>query len=99
MGMLPVTLIFVLSASLVVALVYLPVMGGVTGRLEQWMAANMERIAALPWYLHILLFPAAFVMIFPACHFWCRERCRAGSARALPRWTVSTCSAPLFRRS
>jgi multidrug efflux pump subunit AcrB len=28
MGMLPVTLIFVLSASLVVALVYLPVMGG-----------------------------------------------------------------------
>ena len=32
MGMLPVTLIFVLSASLVVALVYLPVMGGVTGR-------------------------------------------------------------------
>ncbi|KEJ90095.1 efflux RND transporter permease subunit [Sulfitobacter donghicola] len=66
MGMLPVTLIFVLSASLIVALVYLPVMGGVTGRLEQWMAANMERIAALPWYLHLLLFPAAFVMIFPA---------------------------------
>ena len=66
MGMLPVTLIFVLSASLVVALVYLPVMGGVTGRLEQWMAANMERIATLPWYLHILLFPTAFVMVFPA---------------------------------
>ena len=66
MGMLPVTLIFVLSASLVVALVYLPVMGGVTGRLEQWMATNMERIATLPWYLHLLLFPAAFVMLFPA---------------------------------
>ncbi len=66
MGMLPVTLIFVLSASLVVALVYLPVMGGVTGRLEQWMAQNMERIAALPWYLHLALFPAAFLMIFPA---------------------------------
>ncbi len=31
MGMLPVTLIFVLSASLVVALIYLPVMGGVAG--------------------------------------------------------------------
>jgi len=41
-------------------------MGGVTGRLEQWMAANMERIAALPWYLHLLLFPAALVMVFPA---------------------------------
>ncbi|MCX7565033.1 efflux RND transporter permease subunit [Sulfitobacter sp. F26169L] len=66
MGMLPVTLIFVLSASLVVALVYLPVMGGVTGRLEQWMSANMARIAGLPWYLHILFFPAAFLMIFPA---------------------------------
>ncbi|MEO0991133.1 MAG: efflux RND transporter permease subunit, partial [Pseudomonadota bacterium] len=35
MGMLPVTLIFVLSASLVVALVYLPVMGGVAGRLSR----------------------------------------------------------------
>ena len=35
MGMLPVTLIFVLSASLVVALIYLPVMGGVTGRMSR----------------------------------------------------------------
>jgi multidrug efflux pump len=33
MGMLPVTLIFVLSASLIVALVYLPVVGGVSGRM------------------------------------------------------------------
>ena len=32
MGMLPITLIFVLSASLIVALIYLPVMGGVAGR-------------------------------------------------------------------
>ncbi len=35
MGMLPVTLIFVLSASLVVALIYLPVMGGVAGRMTR----------------------------------------------------------------
>ncbi|KIN60598.1 RND transporter, HAE1/HME family, permease protein [Sulfitobacter noctilucae] len=63
MGMLPVTLIFVLSASLVVALVYLPVMGGVTGRLERWMADNMESIAGLRWYLHLLLFPVALVML------------------------------------
>ena len=63
MGMLPVTLIFVLSASLVVALVYLPVMGGVTGRLERWMASNMESIAGLRWYLHLLLFPVAAAMI------------------------------------
>lgn len=35
MGMLPVTLIFVLTASLVVALIYLPVMGGVSGRMTR----------------------------------------------------------------
>ena len=63
MGMLPVTLIFVLSASLVVALVYLPVLGGVTGRLERWMADNMTAIAGLRFYLHLLLFPVAFAMV------------------------------------
>ncbi len=35
MGLLPVTLIFVLSASLVVALIFLPVLGGMTGRLSR----------------------------------------------------------------
>ncbi len=55
MGMLPVTLIFVLSASLVVALVYLPVMGGVTGRLEQLISRLMDQFASLPWYLHLPL--------------------------------------------
>ncbi len=63
MGMLPVTLIFVLSASLVVALVYLPVLGGVTGRLERWMADNMTTIAGQRLYLHLLLFPVAVAMI------------------------------------
>ena len=63
MGMLPVTLIFVLSASLVVALIYLPVMGGVTGRLERWMAQNMTAIAKLRFYLHLLLFPIVAAMI------------------------------------
>jgi multidrug efflux pump len=65
MGMLPVTLIFVLMASLVVALVYLPVMGGVTGRLERWIADNMRSVAGLRWYLHMLLFPAAGLMALP----------------------------------
>ncbi len=63
MGMLPVTLIFVLSASLVVALIYLPVMGGVTGRLERWMAEQMQAIAALRWYLHLALVPIAALLI------------------------------------
>ncbi|RMF41182.1 MAG: efflux RND transporter permease subunit [Alphaproteobacteria bacterium] len=42
MGNLPVTLIFVLSASLVVALIYLPVMGGIVGRISR----AMDRISA-----------------------------------------------------
>lgn len=59
MGMLPVTLIFVLSASLLVALVYLPVMGGVTGRLERWFDTHVNRIATGSWLWHVLLFPLA----------------------------------------
>ncbi|MGB7243549.1 MAG: efflux RND transporter permease subunit [Sulfitobacter sp.] len=66
MGMLPVTLIFVLSASLVVALIYLPVMGGATGRLERWMSDYMTQIAGLRWYLHLILFPIAAVAIMVA---------------------------------
>jgi multidrug efflux pump len=66
MGMLPVTLIFVLSASLVVALIYLPVMGGVTGRLERWMSDYMVAVANLRWYLHLALFPAAALMLTAA---------------------------------
>ncbi|MGD9293758.1 MAG: efflux RND transporter permease subunit, partial [Roseobacter sp.] len=63
MGMLPVTLIFVLSASLIVALLYLPVMGGVTGRLERWMSDYMVAVANLRWYLHLALFPIAALMM------------------------------------
>jgi multidrug efflux pump len=42
MGMLPVTLIFVLSASLIVALIYLPVLGGVAAR---W-SRNVDRASS-----------------------------------------------------
>ncbi|MEL6411923.1 MAG: efflux RND transporter permease subunit [Pseudomonadota bacterium] len=56
MRMLPVTLIFVLSASLLVALIYLPVMGGVTGRLERWIGDRMDRIAKSHFIWHIALF-------------------------------------------
>ena len=66
MGMLPITLIFVLSASLVVALVYLPVMGGVTGRLENWMAAQMATIAGLPLLLHFAIFVGVVILFVPA---------------------------------
>ena len=63
MGMLPVTLIFVLSASLIVALIYLPVMGGVLGRLTIWLSTQNVRIASLPLWTHIALFGLAAVMM------------------------------------
>ncbi|WP_299933242.1 efflux RND transporter permease subunit [uncultured Pelagimonas sp.] len=56
MGMLPVTLIFVLSASLIVALIYLPVMGGVSGRFSRQIhvMGNAMR-ARLPWVVRAVL--------------------------------------------
>ncbi|MEX5578882.1 efflux RND transporter permease subunit [Pseudophaeobacter sp. A-200-2] len=58
MGMLPVTLIFVLSASLVVALVYLPVMGGVSGRISRVFEGTSQGLrAVLPWWARALLVP------------------------------------------
>ncbi|MBM1222390.1 efflux RND transporter permease subunit [Ponticoccus sp. SC2-23] len=65
MGMLPVTLIFVLSASLVVALVYLPVLGGVTGRMSRSFerTANWMR-AHLPWVIRAALVPVAMAVVF-----------------------------------
>ncbi|MFV0515639.1 MAG: efflux RND transporter permease subunit [Jhaorihella sp.] len=65
MGMLPITLIFVLSASLVVALVYLPVMGGVTGRISRVFARASEGLRArLPWVIRALLVPPALYAMF-----------------------------------
>ncbi|WP_372614285.1 efflux RND transporter permease subunit [Aquicoccus sp.] len=65
MGMLPVTLIFVLSASLIVALIYLPVMGGVTGRVTRvftriagWLRAR------LGWTVRAALVPPALGLVF-----------------------------------
>ena len=65
MGMLPVTLIFVLSASLVVALIYLPVMGGVTGRLSRTFGFMSDGLRArLPWVVRALLVPIPLYAMF-----------------------------------
>lgn len=48
MGMLPVTLIFVLTASLIVALIFLPVLGGVTGRIARRLNGLAERLRRWP---------------------------------------------------
>ena len=65
MGMLPVTLIFVLSASLVVALVYLPVMGGVTGRMGRMFGgASDALVRRLPWGVRAALVLPAMGVVF-----------------------------------
>ncbi len=65
MGMLPVTLIFVLSASLVVALIYLPVMGGVTGRMSRLFGDISDGLRArLPWVVRALLVPPSMYLMF-----------------------------------
>jgi multidrug efflux pump len=65
MGMLPVTLIFVLSASLVVALIYLPVMGGVSGRLSRMFGRAADGLRrSLPWWARALLVLPALYLVF-----------------------------------
>ena len=66
MGMLPVTLIFVLSASLIVALIYLPVVGGVAARFSRLIEGAAGALKAiLPiWPLRVLLTVGAGFLVF-----------------------------------
>ena len=65
MGMLPVTLIFVLSASLIVALIFLPVMGGVAGRMTRTFERSSDALRArLPWWASAAIVPVAFYGVF-----------------------------------
>ncbi|MDF0601396.1 efflux RND transporter permease subunit [Psychromarinibacter sp. C21-152] len=69
MGMLPVTLIFVLSASLIVALVYLPIMGGVAGRISRKFDRTSDALRRLlPWWIlrAVLVLPAAYLVFIGA---------------------------------
>ena len=63
MGMLPVTLIFVLAASLVVALIFLPVLGGVTGRIARRFDQASGQMRRLPWLLRLPFLFAALALI------------------------------------
>ncbi len=63
MGNLPVTIIFVLSASLIVVLIYLPVVGGVTGRISRKMDHVAEVInKTFSTYFRIVLFLSAIIL-------------------------------------
>ena len=94
MGMLPVTLIFVLSASLVVALVYLPVMGGVAGRISrrfEWGSEWVRRVvrngilrAALVPVSAYIVFIGAMQLLNPGYLFGGGPPPSAGIAAYLP---------------
>ncbi|MBN8290506.1 efflux RND transporter permease subunit [Rhodobacter sp. NTK016B] len=64
MGMLPVTLIFVLISSLVVALIYLPILGGVTGRIARVFDNTAQRLRRrLPWVLRLPFLVVALALL------------------------------------
>lgn len=61
---LPITLIFVLSASLVVALIFLPVVGGVAGRFSRWLDGKAAKLNNRSVFLRIgFLLLAAFIVV------------------------------------
>ncbi|WP_114964709.1 efflux RND transporter permease subunit [Alkalilacustris brevis] len=64
MGMLPLTLIFVLCASLIVALIYLPIMGGVSGRVSRLLERASSGLRPLPWLIRAALVPLALGVIY-----------------------------------
>ncbi|MEP3297029.1 MAG: efflux RND transporter permease subunit [Pseudoruegeria sp.] len=66
MGMLPVTLIYVLSASLIVALVYLPVVGGVAGRSSRLIENASTALKRLPWVVRAALVVPSLYLVFVA---------------------------------
>ena len=67
MSMLPITLIFVLAASLVVALIYLPVLGGVSGRVSRTLSDMAKALRGrLPWLLRAALVPIPLYGMFIA---------------------------------
>ncbi|QBY00258.1 AcrB/AcrD/AcrF family protein [Rhodophyticola sp. CCM32] len=69
MGMLPVTLIFVLSASLIVALIYLPVLGGVAARFTRVVERGtdmVKRLIPIYWLRLILTLAVGYGMFMAA---------------------------------
>ena len=65
MGMLPVTIIFVLSASLIVALIYLPVMGGVTGRMSRVFGRTSDKLRArTPLWVRFILTVGSILLTY-----------------------------------
>jgi multidrug efflux pump len=95
MGMLPVTLIFVLSASLIVALIFLPILGGVSGRLSRAFEVVSKLLRKkLPWIIRAALVPVTLFCLFGTTmqlinpSFFIKFRYRSiRYYRLLTRWT------------
>ena len=64
MGMLPMTMIFVLIASFVTAIVFLPVLGGVAGRVGRRLEGASSGLRRLPWIARAALVPPALYLVF-----------------------------------
>ncbi len=97
MGMLPVTLIFVLSASLVVALIYLPVMGGVTGRMGRMFGgASDVLILRLPWIVRAALTLPAMLLVFTGAMLTLNPSYLSGGATQTTGLTDSLAGITLF---
>ncbi len=80
MGNLPVTLIFVLSASLIVALIYLPVVGGVAGRFSRNLTGGSAWLKSkLHWMVRVLLVPIAILLQFGGIMLAFREQILPGA--------------------
>ncbi|MEQ9041289.1 MAG: efflux RND transporter permease subunit, partial [Silicimonas sp.] len=67
MGLLPVTMIFVLIASFIVAILFLPVMGGVAGRMTRALGRVSAALSrSLPWLVRAALVPVVLFVLFVA---------------------------------
>jgi len=63
MGMLPITLIFVLSSSLIVALIFMPILGGVSGRISRRLDQMAGGLRRLPWVLRLPFMALALMVL------------------------------------
>ncbi len=64
MGTLPVTIIFVLSASLVVALIFLPVVGGISASIADKFDSMSKSLRRTHWTVRIVLAAIGLVLLF-----------------------------------
>jgi multidrug efflux pump len=101
MANLPRTLIFVLSASLIVALVYLPVVGGMAGRVTRLLDRAQRAIAAISpaWLRGLLILPATLAILAGLAALVRGEMLFGGVAFVLGCVALATLAGSLKRRA